>query len=90
MFTVDVKQQQQQSNATNNLQKEMKICYGQLSGQINCLKLISFDSVITVFKCRCNLSFLKIPDITASLYPINVTLTKTDRQVVTDTGDKYC
>ena len=39
-------------------------------------KLISFDTIITVLKCRGNLGFLKIRDITDMLYSVNLMLTK--------------
>ena len=58
------------STATNNLQKAIQNSYGRFSDHIFRHKLISFDTAITVFKCRGGEGIFKILDITASLYPV--------------------
>ena len=68
------------TNATNSLPKAMKICYGQLSYQEFRQNTDALDSVIKVLKSRSNQDILKILNITASLYPVNLTLTKIDRR----------
>ena len=64
----------------NNLSKAMKGWYDQLSDHI-CFtkKSYSFDLIISVSKRRNEQGTLKIPDITASLYHVNLILTKIDR-----------